>query len=74
LARLTTTEQFRQQIWVLTHITGGQPARSTEILRQRMWNMMNAGARNIFIHEGMVYFVTVYHEGFRKLGNIKIIH
>ncbi|WKT53657.1 hypothetical protein QSH57_004241 [Fusarium oxysporum f. sp. vasinfectum] len=35
---------------------------------------MNSGVRNIFIHEGMVCFVTMYHKGFRQTGNTKIIH
>ncbi|EXL64482.1 hypothetical protein FOPG_19254 [Fusarium oxysporum f. sp. conglutinans race 2 54008] len=67
-------EQFRGEIFMLMHMLGGQPARSTEILGLRMWNTMNGGVRNIFIHEGMVCFVTMYHKGFRQTGNTKIIH
>ncbi|KAI8682258.1 hypothetical protein NCS56_00348100 [Fusarium sp. Ph1] len=67
-------EQFREQMFVLMHMLGGQPARATEILGLRMWNTANGGVRNIFIHEGMVCFVTMYHKGFRKTGNTKIIH
>ncbi|RTE68056.1 hypothetical protein BHE90_017567, partial [Fusarium euwallaceae] len=67
-------EEFRGQMFVLMHMLGGQPARATEILGMRMWNTANGGVRNIFIHEGMVCFVTMYHKGFRKTGNIKVIH
>lgn len=67
-------EKFRGQIWMSMHMLGGQPARSSEILGLRIWNTINAGVRNIFIHEGMVCFVTMYHKGFRKTGNVKIIH
>ncbi|PON20110.1 hypothetical protein TGAM01_v211033 [Trichoderma gamsii] len=67
-------EEFREQIWMLMHMTGGQPARSTEVLGIRMWNTMNGGVRNIFINEGMMCFVTMYHKGFRKSGDIKVIH
>ncbi|KAG7406775.1 hypothetical protein Forpe1208_v014506 [Fusarium oxysporum f. sp. rapae] len=67
-------EQFRSQLFMLMHMTGGQPARSTEILGLRMWNTMNGGIRNIFIHEGMVCFVTMYHKGFRQSGKTKVIH
>ena len=69
-----TVEQFREQIWMLMHMTAGSPGRAPEVLGLRMWNTMNGGIRNIFIHEGMVCFVTMYHKGFRKTGNIKIIH
>ncbi|KAL9568931.1 hypothetical protein ACKAV7_006917 [Fusarium commune] len=67
-------EQFRGEIFMLMHMLGGQPARSTEVLGLRMWNTMNGGVRNIFIHEGMLCFVTMYHKGFRQTGNTKIIH
>ncbi|OBS16846.1 hypothetical protein FPOA_12575 [Fusarium poae] len=46
-------EEFRSQLFVAMHMLGGQPARSTEILGIRMWNTMNGGVRNIFIHDGM---------------------
>ncbi|TPX16410.1 uncharacterized protein E0L32_012428, partial [Thyridium curvatum] len=67
-------ERFRGQIWVLMHMLGGQPARSTEILGLRMWNTANGGVRNIFVHKGMVCFVTMYHKGFRRTDTIKVIH
>ncbi|GKU13616.1 unnamed protein product [Fusarium langsethiae] len=67
-------EQFRSQLFMLMHMLGGQPARSTEILGIRMWNTMNGGVRNIFIHEGMVCFVTMYHKGFRQTDKVKVIH
>lgn len=67
-------EEFRGQMFVLMHMLGGQPARATEILGLRMWNTANGGVRNIFIHEGMVCFVAIYHKGFRQTGNIKVIH
>jgi superfamily II DNA helicase RecQ len=67
-------EKFRSQLFVAMHMLGGQPARATEILGLRMWNTANGGVRNIFIHEGLVCFVTMYHKGFRKTGNTKIIH
>ncbi|KAH8658903.1 hypothetical protein BGZ61DRAFT_567388 [Ilyonectria robusta] len=36
------------------HITGGQPARAPELLGVRMWNTINGGVQNIFIHEAML--------------------
>ncbi|KJZ69027.1 hypothetical protein HIM_11586 [Hirsutella minnesotensis 3608] len=67
-------ERFREQVFLAIHMLGGQPARSSEILGLRIWNTANAGVRNIFIHEGMVCFVTMYHKGFRKTGKAKVIH
>lgn len=67
-------DQFREQMLVLMHMTGGQPARSPEVLGLRMWNTMNGGVRNIFIHNGMVCFVTMYHKGFRQTNSAKVIH
>ncbi|KAF4473075.1 ATP-dependent DNA helicase Q1 [Fusarium albosuccineum] len=68
-------ETFRGQMFVLMHMLGGQPARATELLGLRMWNTANGGVRNIFMHEGMVCFVTMYHKGFRQSGgDIKVIH
>ncbi|KAL9560637.1 hypothetical protein ACKAV7_015200 [Fusarium commune] len=67
-------EQFRGEIFMLMHMLGGQPARSTEVLGLQIWNTMNGGGAHIFIHEGMLCFVTMYHKGFRQTGNTKIIH
>lgn len=67
-------EKFRGLMWMLMYITGGQPARAPELLGLRMWNTMNGGVRNIFIHEVIVCFVTIYYKGFRKSSEIKVIH
>jgi len=61
-------------MWVLMHMTGGQPARTPEILGLRMWNTENGGVRNIFIDNGVVCFVTMYHKGFTRTNTPKIIH
>jgi len=49
-----TVDVFREQIWTLMHMTGGQPARSTKILGLRMWNTMNGGVQKIFVQDGMI--------------------
>lgn len=36
--------------------------------------MINGGMRNIFIYEVIVYFITIYYKGFRKLSKIKVIY
>ncbi|KAH7187386.1 hypothetical protein DER44DRAFT_636665, partial [Fusarium oxysporum] len=42
--------------------------RATEILSIRHKNTMNGGVRNIFAHNGLMCFVTSYHESFRATG------
>lgn len=55
-------------------IKGGQPARAPELLGIRWKNTANGGTRNIFIEEGLVSFVAIYHKGYKSSGNIKIIN
>jgi hypothetical protein len=40
----------------------------------RWKNTASGGIRNIFIEEGLVSFVAIYHKGYRSSGNIKIIN
>ena len=67
-------ERFREKLWLLVHLTSGQPARTTEILSIRHQNTSNGGARNIFISKGQVCFVTAYHKNFQQTNQAKIIH
>ncbi len=67
-------EQFRERLWMLVHMTSGQPGRSTEISGIRFVNTANGGVRNILAHDGMMCFVTSYHKGFRSTGQAKVIH
>jgi hypothetical protein len=56
------------------HMTGGQPARSPEILSVRHCDTVQGGYRNLFIEDGMVVFVTRYHKGYEVKGDVKIIY
>jgi RecQ family ATP-dependent DNA helicase len=67
-------EQFRERLWMMMHMLGGQPARTTEITGIRMANTANGGLRNIFAHNGMMCFVTSYHKNYRSTGQAKVIH
>jgi hypothetical protein len=40
----------------------------------RWKNTAYGGVWNIFIKEGLIAFVAIYHKGYRSSGNIKIIH
>ena len=68
-------EMFHSRDWpaTLITITGGQPARGTEILGIRHTNTAE-GHRNIFIEDGMVVYVTRYHKGYQLKGDVKVIH
>lgn len=66
--------RFRGLLLILMHITGGQPARGTEILSVRHRNTVQGGHRNLFIEDGTVVFVTKYHKGYQMSGDVKIIH
>ncbi|KAL8686415.1 MAG: hypothetical protein Q9218_007122 [Villophora microphyllina] len=71
---LRTVAIFRAQLLLLMHITGGQPARITELLSVRHRNTAAGQQRNIYIENGMVVFVTRYHKGYSRSGEIKLIH
>ena len=66
--------RFKEMLLVLAHITGGQPARGTEILSVRHSNTSMGGHRSIFVEDGLVVLVTRYHKGFIMSGDNKIIH
>lgn len=67
-------EQFRAKLFLLMHMVSGQPARAPEILSIRSRNTANGGIRNLFVHDGMVCFVTTYHKNYRSSGEVKVIH
>jgi hypothetical protein len=65
---------FLRHLLLLVHITGGQPARGTELLTLRWRNSARSEARKIFIENGMVSFVTSYHKNYSLTNTNKIIH
>ncbi|GKU14558.1 unnamed protein product [Fusarium langsethiae] len=73
---LSTVNAFLERLLLLVHITGGQPARGTELLCIQHSNPRDGsgGRRNIFIENGLVSFVTYYHKGYSVTGTTKIIH
>ncbi|KIV98742.1 uncharacterized protein PV09_09494 [Verruconis gallopava] len=71
---MASIAQFREKLLVAAHITGGQPARGTEILSIRYSNIWKGGHRNVFIEDGLVVFVTKYHKGYALSGDVKVIH
>lgn len=65
---------FLERLFLLVHLTSGQPARSTEILSLRYYNTVNGHYRSIFIEDGLMSTVTAYHKGYNIVGLIKIIY
>lgn len=66
--------RFRALLLILMHITGGQPARGPEILSVRHSNTTKGQHRNLFVEDGLVCFVTVYHKNVVSTDKSKVIH
>jgi hypothetical protein len=63
-------EKFKEQLFVLVHLTAGAPARGTESVTVAYENRVDdRGYRGVFVDNGLVSFVTSYN----KTG-VKVIH
>ncbi|KDN63954.1 hypothetical protein CSUB01_12491 [Colletotrichum sublineola] len=70
-----SVDRFLERLLLLAHITGGQPARGTELLCLTYSNSEDGSRhRSIFLENGLVSFVTSYHKGYNITGSTKIIH
>lgn len=66
-----------EHLMVLIHLTGGQPARAPELLTLQWRNGNYGSQRSIYIDDGLVNIVTVYHKGYSvdsTLNSTKIIN
>jgi hypothetical protein len=70
---IKVTYMFLRRLLLLVHLTGGQPARGTELLTLRWRNSACSELRNIFIENGLVAFVTSYHKNYSMNSTTKII-
>jgi hypothetical protein len=59
-------------MFIVMHITGGQPARGTEITGLRFANS-SLRTRNIFVYDGQLMFVIFYHKSQSRTGFVKAI-
>lgn len=66
-------DAFRTQLLLLMHLTGGQPARSPELLSVRHRNTPYGGPRNIFLWHGLVSFTTSYYKGYDNGRRLKVV-
>ncbi|KAK3167767.1 hypothetical protein OEA41_010896 [Lepraria neglecta] len=71
---LELLRRFLTRLSMLIFILGGQPARGTELFSLRYRNTFHGGYRNIYIEQGLLGFVTLYHKGYSIGGSLKIIH
>lgn len=67
-------QAFREHLLVLVHMAGGQPARGTEVVTVQYMNSSNGESRGVFIKDGLIVYVTMYHKGIRAIAKAKIIH
>jgi superfamily II DNA helicase RecQ len=72
-AYAAAVDRVRELLLVAMHISGGQPARGTELLSIKHSNTATSH-RNIFVEDGLIVFVTEYHKGYAISGSTKIIH
>ena len=70
---MKATRRFIKKMLVLVHVTGGQPERGPEILSIRYSNTTVSKIRNLFIKDGLFYFVTLYYKGYGQNGKHRII-
>nr|GFC73079.1 hypothetical protein [Tanacetum cinerariifolium] len=73
-AYIKLTYQFLESLLLLIHLTGGQPARGTELLTLRWRNSSYGHVRSIFADNGMLTFVTAYHKNYSASNTSRIIH
>lgn len=66
--------RFREHLLVAMHMTGGQPARGTELVTTTYRNQPNGQSRGIFVEDGLMAYVTLYHKGIGQTRQAKVVH
>jgi hypothetical protein len=69
---LRKVDRFRELLLLCMHLTGGQPARGTEMTTLRFKNGYLQD-RNIFVMHGQMIFVTRYHKSQSQMDKPKVI-
>ncbi|KAF4442502.1 hypothetical protein F53441_11725 [Fusarium austroafricanum] len=67
-------EEFLEYLLFIIHLSGGQAARSLELLTLQHRNTANGRIRNILYDRRLIMLVAGYHKGFSKTERLKIIH
>lgn len=74
-AYMKAVRRFKETLFVLVHLSGGAPARGTEITSIQYENgAEGVGHRGVFVEGGLVSFVTTYHKGYDLTKKVKAIH
>jgi hypothetical protein len=69
---LRKVDRFRELLLLCMHLTGGQPARGTEMMTLRFKNAYLQD-RNIFVMHGQMVSVTRYHKSQSRMDKLKVI-
>jgi hypothetical protein len=69
---LRKLDQLRELLLFCVHVTGGQPARGTEITTIRFRNGFQQD-RNVFAIQGHIVFITCYHKSQSQFDKPKVI-
>ena len=56
------------------HVTRGQPARGTEVVTVQYINSPNGESQGVFVKDGLMVYVSMYHKGIRASAEAKIIY
>lgn len=64
--------QFLRKLMVVMHVSGGQPARGPEIGSIKVSNSVYS-ARNLYVINGRVCFLTMYDKARKRRGNTEYI-
>ena len=68
-------KKFKEELFVLVHMTGGAPVRGTEIVSIRSKNGADGRTgRGIFVDRGLVSFVTTYNKTSGMSKKLRTIH
>ncbi|KAL5344321.1 hypothetical protein ACLOAV_010750 [Pseudogymnoascus australis] len=71
-AYLNQERNFLRKLMVTLHVTGGQPARGPEIGSIKVSNSVYS-ARNIYVMNGQMCFLTMYDKARKRRGNTDYI-
>ncbi|OBT83214.1 hypothetical protein VE02_08215 [Pseudogymnoascus sp. 03VT05] len=71
-AYLNEERQFLRKLMVTLHVIGGQPARGPEIRSIKVSNSVYS-ARNIYVINGQMCFLTMYDKARKRRGNTDYI-
>jgi hypothetical protein len=65
-------KRFLRKLMVILHITGGQPARGPELGSVKVSNSIYS-ARNIYVINGRMCFLTTYDKARKRRGNSEYV-